>query len=187
MMKASRVRHLSALISATAMGVLLGGFGGCGGDDTGSSGSTNKPSSTGAALTGDPCTLDKECATGFCLTNSSFKSLTDGKETNIPGGYCSKVGCKSNDECKGTGYCFNLAQYPEVAVQVGVCLKTCTENTDCRAGYVCNDGSGPNIPPLPKKACMSDEWMCLLDIPRPICPNVGTDAGAEGGTDASSD
>ena len=131
--------------------------------------------STSGALVGAACVDNAGCASGYCITTDQFKTLTSGmNNAEIPMGYCSRLSCLAQEDCGEGADCFNLAQY---MLQLQICLKVCTADTDCRNGYVCTDGSGPNLPGQPKKSCLPPPLLCLLDIPHASCPlDAGTDA-----------
>ena len=175
-------RPASPLIAA-----LLLVAGACSGGDDETADAATSPSQQ--ASTGSPCTKNDDCQAGFCITNDTFKAVTEGSEAEIPGGYCSKLACRKgggDEECGPGAYCFSLEQYLPTAL--GVCGKVCKSVTDCRDGYVCTDGSGPQFQPLPFSVCLSPSVLCLLDIPHPSCPppEGGTDAGAaDAGSDAA--
>ncbi len=132
--------------------------------------------------TGAPCEKSEECYTQFCITNESFKSLSDGKEGNIPGGYCSRILCDilidPLEECGPSAECFDIQAYTDT--NMAVCLATCESASDCREGYECTDGSAAeDVPPFPKKVCLPPDLLCLLDIPNAACPAEGS-GGSDG-------
>jgi len=70
-------------------------------------------------MTGDPCVLNTDCASGFCLPDP------------FQGGYCSSD-C-STMPCGGSDVCKSVSGFT-------ACLKTCASAGDCRTGYMCFGG-----------------------------------------------
>jgi hypothetical protein len=111
-------------------------------------GGTDTPRILGAA-----CTNNGDCDSGMCV---------DG----LPGGYCSAV-CQTAEDCGPGGSCWNLGQ-PEM-----VCLKDCTESSQCREGdgYICDSdntcfpnggGGGGGAPPGENPdICDRDDMACV--------------------------
>jgi hypothetical protein len=82
----------------------------------------------GGAAIGSACTKTEECtAGGNCLTNVNLQIV----QLDFPKGYCSKMGCMSDGDCPSGSGCLGLTS---------TCLKTCTNNTQCRSadGYQCS-------------------------------------------------
>jgi hypothetical protein len=159
---------------------------GCGSDDSddGSGGSTSE----GEQATGAACVEDPDCFGGLCMTDETFKALTEnGAVAEIPGGYCSMLSCTKNQaegKCGPEAFCFDLEQF--VDTPLTACFHECQDDSDCRQdeGYVCTDASDTQWTPLPRKGCMPSSLLCLLDVPQPSCPNVG-DAGVDGSAGAA--
>jgi hypothetical protein len=153
----------------SACAVLAGGLAtaSCGSSGGGDGG----PAPAQKGTTGDPCTRGDDCATDFCITDETFKTLTEGQEANIPGGYCSKLSCMidtSTEECGEGGYCYDLGQYFGAAI--GVCFHRCETVADCRTGYLCTDAAAPGFEPLPSRACVAPDLLCLIGVPLESCP-----------------
>jgi hypothetical protein len=77
---------------------------------------------------GDPCTTSAECDVGVCL-NRDF----------APGGYCSKA-CNPGQpfSCPAGTTC---VQGLLARDQPG-CMKSCSQQSECRQGYVCRVENG---------------------------------------------
>ena len=85
----------------------------------------------GSEPVGNACTSNTDCASvagddPLCLTETL---------TQQPNGYCSEFCDTANDDCGSEGICTTH----ELSGSKGVCLATCTANTDCRAEYSCQD------------------------------------------------
>ncbi len=92
---------------------------------------------------GDSCTQNTDCSadgTRFC-------------EPNMPDGYCTIFNCEPNtcpDEAVCVAYQSVLSTKPECADQLDqrlertFCMRNCSSNGDCRAGYACIDLGVPN-------------------------------------------
>jgi hypothetical protein len=167
------MKHISILFLAGCAWVMAAGC-------SSSSSSPADASTSGAALIGDPCTTNADCASSYCVTSEQFGVLTKQK-VDIPGGYCALLSCNTKADCGAGADCYNLAQYD---LQLFICLKNCTSNSDCRQGYTCTNGSGPNLPGFPDKACLPPPLLCILDVPDPSCP---ADAGTDAPSDATGD
>lgn len=97
-------------------------FTACGSVETSSSscsGSTCTYTRNGATVqgVGGACSNDGDCA-------GSMRC-----DTSAPGGYCFQQGCSASSDCPTGGVC-----------SIGspnVCIKRCTNSSDCRAGYRC--------------------------------------------------
>ena len=167
------------LCAAAAAAVALLAGASCDDDDgdngTGGSGQTY--------LTGEPCTLNDECIGQICLTDESFEALTE-DSAEIPDGYCSGFICNPNsaDEanCGPGAFCYDLEPYTDAPFTA--CLRTCNTVADCRDGYECTGAEGSDdYPPLPHKACLPPDLLCLLDLPHPSCSGTGGSGGTGGG------
>jgi hypothetical protein len=71
---------------------------------------------------GDPCTVASECGKGVCLT-APF----------APGGLCSLMCTVDGAACPAGSTCVTHA----ISADTAGCMKSCTADADCRAGYVC--------------------------------------------------
>ncbi|MCB9597449.1 MAG: hypothetical protein H6719_32305 [Sandaracinaceae bacterium] len=86
------------------------------------------PVGVGTGTTGDPCATNADCAGG-----EDYICLREGR--GYRGGMCSES-CLVDGDC-GTG---NHCAFVPATGGEGVCLPTCTTDTDCRAdGYVCQN------------------------------------------------
>ncbi len=82
----------------------------------------------GADAIGEPCTVDQDCDTGYCLSES---------EKGWHDGYCSSP-CSSDSDC-GDG---NICGFMNSS-GTGICLERCENNAGCRInGYVCTIPEG---------------------------------------------
>lgn len=93
---------------------------------------------TGAA-DGEACESRDDCQGGFCL--------------DWAGGHCTTFRCEND------GQCANLGGSNNICLQDGsgfsLCVRECTDNAECREGYVCGDvGLGTSV--------------CLEDPARPF-------------------
>lgn len=82
----------------------------------------------GGADIGSACTKTEECtAGGNCLTNVNLQIV----QLDFPKGYCSKMGCMTDNDCPSGSGCLAITQ---------TCLKTCTSANQCRTadGYQCS-------------------------------------------------
>jgi hypothetical protein len=71
---------------------------------------------------GGPCEVDEECGPeSICKVGAAY-----------PDGLCS-IECTSQEECLESTICSTR----------GVCLLTCFQDSDCRAGYACVDEDQP--------------------------------------------
>lgn len=71
---------------------------------------------------GDPCTVNTECGPGVCL-NRDF----------TPGGACSLACTVGGPACPAGSVCVDRA----ISRDAAGCLRSCTQDADCRTGYVC--------------------------------------------------
>jgi hypothetical protein len=80
----------------------------------------------GPGQVGAPCMNDDECS-GF---NATCAKMTEGSgpSMELPGGYCTRP-------------CLTLCGLNERCVEENFCVRTCTDDDDCRKGegYVCRD------------------------------------------------
>ena len=106
---------------------------------------------------GDPCTMDSQCKSGArgASTNPPVKACHQEVRASGPtgyiGGYCIE-GCVlpagyntstlfagtalPQSTCGANQVCF-LSGNNQAQGDLGVCLKECTQNSDCRSGYSC--------------------------------------------------
>ncbi len=86
----------------------------------------------GDARVGEACEDNTDCGGVPSPAPSCLKDIMG--YVSFPGGYCTADGCTSDDECgeTGEGTCIN-------AYIMSLCLKNCTESSDCRTseGYEC--------------------------------------------------
>jgi len=75
--------------------------------------------------TGSACEVDEQCSDGLCL-QEIFGFIWDG--------YCSGY-CLYSDECTTLGD--SCAAPP--GTPIGVCVKICVDESDCRKTYSCSD------------------------------------------------
>jgi hypothetical protein len=90
------------------------------------------------AKIGDKCAIGIDC------------SQTGGRvcDTSLPGGYCTVPNCEP-DICPEEAACIAFVLAPSTASACAAtsdsreirsfCMRSCTSNEDCRAGYVCDD------------------------------------------------
>ena len=82
----------------------------------------------GTTPTGQPCTVNTNCTANnndpICLNTEAW-----------PNGYCSEFCNVTTQDCSTGNLC-----YAGLSLSAnGVCLHECTLDTDCSAGYACND------------------------------------------------
>jgi hypothetical protein len=87
----------------------------------------------GSTQVGGACTAASEC-----VANASDPLCLDEAGMNWPNGYCSEFCNLSNDDCSGSGLCFD----PALPSGNGICLQGCTSNGDCSTGYSCQTITG---------------------------------------------
>lgn len=98
----------------------------------GTTGGTQGGTQGGGAAIGSACTKTEECvAGGNCLTNVNLQIV----QLDFPKGYCSKMGCSTDNDCPSGSGCLAITQ---------TCLKTCTNASQCRTA----DGYSCSAPPL---------------------------------------
>jgi serine protease len=91
-----------------------------------SPGSGNAPG-TGSNGLGDACTDSTQCGGGlYC-------------ELSLQHGYCTTA-CASDNDCNNAGICETLQEQPPATGTFQICLKSCTQASDCRTsdGYTCD-------------------------------------------------
>lgn len=93
---------------------------------------------------GDACSVSTDCsATGGRLC-----------DTTQPGGYCTLFNCEPGS-CPSEAICVAFKAYPSQApgcenpqssarLQRTFCMRKCSKNSDCRAGYACIDMNAKN-------------------------------------------
>jgi len=79
--------------------------------------------------TGAGCDGNGQCEGGTCVESEAFND-----------GYCTSVGCQSGD-CAGNATCVDNSSGPNL------CMKLCSDESDCRAGYACepSESAGSSI------------------------------------------
>lgn len=88
---------------------------------------------------GSPCRLDTECGTdglSFCIPENS-----GGQPTGFVGGYCSRL-CDMTP-CPGTAEC--VPAEDGSGGTVNICIASCMNDSQCRAGYICETGFGAGL------------------------------------------
>lgn len=128
---------------------------------------------TGDGRVGDACTAPTDCGG---IPSSAPNCLTDIMGyVEFPGGYCS-ADCTSDDDCGDTdeGTCIN-------AYIMTLCLKNCSEASECREseGYTC--GTLPDILGIPGTFCLPAFEM--PDMP----PDASTDPEEDVAVDSTAD
>lgn len=105
---------------------------------------------------GDPCKVNEECDTDFCLTTTFLEYMG----LVIPGldpewGICSKMSCIEDSECGAGGKCFDTQ--PFTGSPIKLCLRSCEEMFDCRytAGESCFGDET-------EKACLPDAVIAAI-------------------------
>jgi len=131
------------------------------------------PVNTGGAAMGAACTDNAQCESGVCIAESWNVGYT--------GGYCS-VGCVATTagSCPTGSACVDQS----AVFGVSICAKNCTQNSDCRTGYVCT--AGACLPPAPScgdGTCSASETQatCCEDCGCPAGQNCGTDHACHAG------
>ncbi|MCD6498556.1 MAG: hypothetical protein J7M25_09695, partial [Deltaproteobacteria bacterium] len=81
---------------------------------------------------GDPCSLNINCGSLYCLREAIGGLPALEQDSGFPHGYCSQT-CDVNSPCPGGTTCVYIG--PPVNTQV--CLKACSDTSECRAGYSC--------------------------------------------------
>lgn len=127
-------------------------------------------------------------------------------DTTYPGGYCTVLGCDA-DTCPEEASCVAFQSVLSIApecssvqsrprLQRTVCMKTCSDDGDCRSGYECVDLSRRNpwgatvvdqrasgkvcaLPPPPEPA--GDAAVCAPVAPLSAPPPPPVDAGSDAG------
>ena len=125
---------------------------------------TDKGNSTEQKKVGEPCEVDQDCTTGFCLTTEVLQSLLKVQDVEVPDGYCSKMLCSSNTECGDNAKCIDLQPY---GLSGTACLADCDpdQKDSCRDGYTCfadsklKDASGSAVE---KGVCLPDSVVNTL-------------------------
>lgn len=90
-------------------------------------------------LVGSPCRGDTECGTdglSFCIPENS-----GGQPTGFVGGYCSRL-CDMAP-CPGTAEC--VPAEDGSGGTVNICIASCMNDSQCRAGYICETGFGAGL------------------------------------------
>lgn len=136
--------------------------------DAGSSSSADGGASSSASTTiGQACLTDSDCSGAATKCNLQVSIPFGGLSINFAGGYCTK-GCTANAEC-GAGAACPLSGAAAFLPDLSVCLKQCTEASDCRQGYNCS--ALPAFPGLgggaPAAAGAAPAKHCLPPLPFP--------------------
>ncbi|MFT3773891.1 MAG: hypothetical protein QM820_51640 [Minicystis sp.] len=118
----------------------------------------------GTTATGQACFFNAACTANqndpICLPDF----------LGFPGGYCSQFCDQTADDCGAGSIC-----YTGLALSAhGVCMATCTQDTDCRPGYGCVDkGLAQKVCALPpESACnnfVDDDNNGFMDCEDPGC------------------
>jgi hypothetical protein len=115
-------------------------------------------------MTGDACSLDRECIDGACLV------------FGFNGGYCTKA-CNTSTDCVAGSQC---GVNPSGVGPAKVCLKQCSSAGQapggCRTSYVCEAHAGTSGVPVCFPGCTSST-MCGT---APTCDSRGFCCGAPG-------
>jgi len=102
-----------------------------------------------SALAGCTPDIGASCSTALNCSQMGDRSC----DTSLPGGYCTKFGCEP-DTCPSESGCIAFRQ--QVSTNPAChdsddsrmirtfCMVHCSENDDCRGGYVCADLSAPD-------------------------------------------
>jgi hypothetical protein len=109
---------------------------------------TDGGGATGTGAVGAACTAGNQCAGGGCL--------------QLPGGYCTMMGCSSSRPCPTGSTCFGIGNSQTA------CFKNCTSPSECREseGYTCDSdntcytgpsGGGPCSSTNPTGTCPSGQ------------------------------
>ena len=137
---------------------------------------------TGTTPVGEPCSADGECAGGadaFCIPDT----YSDGSP-GFPGGYCSIQGC-TEGSCPGANTtCIGVQT--TAGDQFDICVSTCTDKSDCYAGYACDQGvCWPGCTPGSCDAGLecNEDLVCAEPPPAPCTANsCGAGYICQGGT-----
>lgn len=78
---------------------------------------------------GTGCKRDSDCPNGRCAKRLAI--VASGDAIAAPGGYCTTE-CTNDLECGRSGACSVRANE-----EVGECLGSCADDSDCRTGYTC--------------------------------------------------
>ena len=115
-------------------------------------------------MTGEACSLDRECIDGACLV------------FGFNGGYCTKS-CNTSTDCVAGSQC---GVNPSGVGPARVCLKQCSSPGQapggCRASYVCEANAGTSGVPVCFPACASSTTCGLA----PTCDSRGFCCGSAG-------
>jgi hypothetical protein len=106
-----------------------------------------------AALTAVGCTPDIGAS---CTTSINCSQMGDRAcDTTMPGGYCTIFNCEP-DTCPSEAACIAFREVPsavsacqdpnDTRMLRTFCMVKCSDNGDCRTGYVCADLNAPGNP-----------------------------------------
>jgi hypothetical protein len=125
-------------------------------------------SGPGNTNAGAACESDADCeADTLPATCIPETSPEDNTETGFAGGYCTAIGCQSDDACGAGNFCLQVAEDGTTA-----CIAGCQSQADCRDGYACNDltgGQQPGAASVCFPACTTD-----ADCGEGTCNDDGT-------------
>ena len=91
-----------------------------------------------------------------CSTATDCSQMGDRAcDTSLPGGYCTQFNCEP-DTCPSESGCVGFLQYisrnaacddPNDTRRLRTfCMVHCSDNSDCRSGYICGDVNAPDNP-----------------------------------------
>jgi hypothetical protein len=89
-------------------------------------------------LVGKTCATTAECGAGRCEQSLGLPPVP------APAGYCTIIGCTDSAQCGG-GTC--------VGTLLAACYANCKADTDCRAGYQCQDRATGGMTSTTAKVC----------------------------------
>lgn len=129
---------------------------------------------------GDPCTTSADCGeNAACIVGVD----SEGNDTGFVGGYCIATpemcgdgACAENQQC----FNLNLGETPTPA-----CIKSCTEDSECRAGYVCDSDNTcwpgcDEAHPCPSPLACSSSGLCETPYTPPACSTENPSGFCEG-------
>ena len=118
-----------------------------------------------------------------CSTSINCSQMGDRAcDTTMPGGYCTQFNCEP-DTCPTEAACVAFRQYPSAVSACQdpndtrmirtFCMVHCSDNSDCRAGYVCSD---VNVVGNPWGASLADRInrdgrVCIVPGASPQAPD----------------
>ncbi len=90
---------------------------------------------TVGAEVGAACARNEDCRGRTCLPGSA----------GFTGGYCSGRCRVDAGPCLTDGFCYLPAAERAMGLEIGLCLKTCVNGTDCRTGYNCSPAGASSV------------------------------------------